>query len=216
MFAQIPSLKTVQVICLFISFLWMHVAAASSITHFGELRKWHKVTIQYSSDDVYSETASPNPFTDRRLIVTFDNGSTTHVVEGYFAADGDAANSNSFSGNVWFAHVSPEQTGNWNYTARFYQGTDVAVASDPGSPVDTKTGSFVISETDKSGSDMRGKGILRYVNERYPRFDNGDYFIKAGPGDPENFLGYVDFDNSPNAKHDYSEHVGDWNAGDPT
>ena len=38
-----------------------------------------------------SETATPNPFTDYRLNVTFKNGDTTYRVPGYYAADGDAA-----------------------------------------------------------------------------------------------------------------------------
>jgi hypothetical protein len=54
------------------------------------------------------------------------------------------------------------------------------------------------------------------VGERYPRFDNGSYFVKAGPGDPENLLSIADFDNTPEPKHDYREHEKDWADADPS
>ena len=64
----------------------------------GELKKWHKVTVDFSGPKT-SETANPNPFTDYRLDVTFRNGKKRYVVPGYYAADGNAAETGATSGS---------------------------------------------------------------------------------------------------------------------
>jgi hypothetical protein len=75
-----------------IGMLLLAVSAQAATTITGELQQWHKVTITFDGPDT-SETATPNPFTDYRLSVTFTNGGTTYVVPGYYCADGNAANS---------------------------------------------------------------------------------------------------------------------------
>lgn len=182
----------------------------------GELKLWHKVTVTYTSAESYSETGNPNPFTDCRLDVVFSHGETTYTVPGFFAADGDAANTGVTSGKTWRVHFSPDKPGGWQYSGKFYSGDGIAAADKPGNPVDSFNGSFDVGPTDKTGRDFRSKGILRYVGKRYPRFDNGSYFVKAGPGDPENLLSIADFDNTPEPRHDYWEHEEDWADADPS
>ena len=190
----------------------------------GELKKWHKVTLTFDGPNT-NETATPNPFTDYRFNVTFVNGSRIYTVPGYFAADGDAANTSATGGNKWRVHFAPDATGTWNYVVSFRSGTDIIGSTQPdaGSPVnplDGLTGTFTITNTDKSGRDHRGKGRLQYVGKRYLRFaGNGEYFLKQGADAPENFLAYDDFDNTPNnggRRKSWSAHVRDWKTGDPT
>ena len=190
----------------------------------GELRKWHKITITFDGPNT-SEMATPNPFTDYRLNVTFSNGSTSYEVPGYFAADGNAANTGATSGSKWRVHFAPDKTGTWSYSVSFREGTNVAVNSEdnagtPVDPLDGETGSFLVQSSNKTGRDHRGKGRLQYVGEHYLKFaETGEYFLKQGADAPENFLAYVDFDNTPNNKNlrkDWSPHKGDWNSGDPT
>ena len=64
----------------------------------GELKKWHRVTITFDGPQT-SESADPNPFRDYRLVVTFKNGDTEISVPGFYAADGNAAESGADSGN---------------------------------------------------------------------------------------------------------------------
>jgi len=209
-----------------------------SATITGELRQWHKVTLTLGGPSA-SEGGSPNPFIDYRMNVTFTHPASglTYVVPGYFAADGDAANSGADSGSAWRAHLSPDATGTWNYQVSFRSGTNVAVNDDPlaGSPVapyDGTTGSFTVAATDKTGRDLRGKGRLEYVGEHYLQFaGTGEYFLKQGPDAPENLLAYADFDgpfktdgnyhtgtfnNEAQSIKEWNAHVADWNAGDPT
>ncbi|MEX2428813.1 MAG: DUF5060 domain-containing protein [Bacteroidales bacterium] len=194
----------------------------------GELKMWHKVTLTFDGPNT-SETANPNPFTNYRLNVTFTQGDASYLVPGYFAADGEAANSDAVSGNKWRVHFSPPATGVWNYTVSFRSGTNIHAESSPTAGVsagfmDGETGNFRIGPTDKTGRDMRAKGWLEYVGGHFLRFKgNGEYFLKQGPDSPENFLAYADFDgdfktdgNKDKGVKTYEPHIADWKPGDPT
>ncbi|MFD0862245.1 Ig-like domain-containing protein [Sungkyunkwania multivorans] len=192
----------------------------------GELKKWHKITLTFDGPNT-SETANDNPFLNYRLNVTFthQSGAPSYKIPGYYAADGNAAQTSASSGNKWRVHFAPDKTGAWNYKVSFRKGTNVAVndnnnAGTVAGFMDGEMGSFSIGASDKSGRDFRGKGRLQYVDEHYLRFaETGDYMIKQGPDSPENLFAYNDFDNTPNAgnrRKTYQPHVGDWNSGDPT
>ncbi|MDX1530974.1 MAG: DUF5060 domain-containing protein, partial [Rhodothermales bacterium] len=191
----------------------------------GELKRWHPVTLTFEGPCA-RENGDPNPFLDYRLNVEITTPSGQALtVPGFFAADGDAAETGATEGNRWRAVFTPSETGTHAFTASFRQGSAVAVSLDAGagSPAafDGASGSFTVNETDKGGSDFRGRGVLRYVGERYLRFDDGSYFIKVGADSPENFLAYSEFDNTydlndDGSVRDYDPHIGDWNSGDPT
>lgn len=195
-----------------------------AVTISGELKQWHKVTLSLAGPQA-SETGTPNPFLDYRMAVTFSNGELSYMVPGYFAADGNAAESSATAGNVWRAHLSPDLTGEWHYTIHFQQGDEAAVngGGKALAPYDGLSGSFTVAATDKSGRDLRGKGRLQYVNQHYLRFaGTGEYFLKIGTDSPETLLAYSDFDGTYVQESggaplkSYSAHVGDWQAGDPT
>ncbi|MBT8183991.1 MAG: DUF5060 domain-containing protein, partial [Eudoraea sp.] len=186
----------------------------------GELRKWHTVTILFDGPNA-NESSGTNPFLNYRLNVNFTgpNGET-FVVPGYFAADGNAANTSATSGNKWAVKFTPNQTGQWNYSASFRTGTNVAISLDANAGTPTSfngaSGNFSISASNKTAPDNRAKGRLNYVGERYLKFEEtGKYFLKAGADSPENLLGYGEFDNTVNSKT-WSPHQQDWNSGDPT
>ncbi|WP_075090824.1 DUF5060 domain-containing protein [Haloferula sp. BvORR071] len=204
--------------------------SADAATVSGELSKWHKVTLSFEGPAT-SESATPNPFTDYRLNVTFRNAASgkTYLVPGYYAADGNAANTSASSGDVWKVHFAPDETGTWTYTASFRKGTNVAMdaSSTAGSSAgffDGDSGSLSISATNKTGRDLRGKGRLDYVGKHHLRFaETGKYFMKAGVDAPENLLAYTDFDgdfktdgHKDDLIKDWQPHVQDWNSGDPT
>jgi hypothetical protein len=195
----------------------------------GELKVWHKVTLAFDGPAT-SETATPNPFMDYRLNVTLTGPSgQVYVVPGYFAADGNAANTSASAGNQWHAHLSPDEAGLWGYSVSFRTGPNLAVSDDPGAGssggfMDGETDSFVIEPTDKTGRDFRGKGLLEYVGMHHLQFaGTGAYFLKCGVDSPENFLAYAEFDGpfKTDGQTDFwiktwSPHVADWQPGDPT
>jgi hypothetical protein len=200
-----------------------------AITVGGELKQWHKVTLTQNGPFAYELDNAPNPFTDYRMTVTFrhESGSPKYVVPGYFAADGNSANSSAASGVKWRAHLSPDKKGKWSYTVSFVKGKQAAVSKIAGAPVagcDQKSGTFTVKPTDKTGRDLRSKGRLQYVGKHHLRFaGSGEYFLKCGADAPENFLAYKDFDGSfksdghkDNLIKTWAPHVRDWRKGDPT
>jgi hypothetical protein len=200
-------------------------SANAATTIDGELRRWHPIALTFEGPEA-SEYGDVNPFLDFRLDVTFSHteSGTTVVVPGYFAADGDAANTGADSGNKWRVHFVAREIGQWVYEISFRSGKNVSIDTDPGAgepaAPDGDIGSFTIAESDKAGRDHRGKGILSHVGERHPRFDNGEYFLKAGADAPETLLAYRDFDNTydhggGNSIKSYQPHIRDWNPGDP-
>ena len=198
-----------------------------AVTISGELRQWHKVTLNLNGPYAHENDNVPNPFTDYAFNVTFSHasGSPEYVVPGYFAADGDAANSSADSGTRWRAHLSPDEPGEWSYSVSFRKGPHAALGATAGevlSPYDGKSGSFTVAATDKTGRDFRAKGRLRYVGGHHLQFaGSSEFFLKAGADAPETMLAYADFDNTVANKKNapiktWQPHVQDWNDGDPT
>lgn len=170
----------------------------------GELKKWHRITISFEGPQA-SELDDFNPFLNYSLDVTFTNGDKTYTVPGFFAADGNAAETSSTGGNIWQVRFVPDAVGVWNYSVSFKKGANVAVSDNTtlaqsAGFMDGQSGSFRITDTDKIGIDNRAKGKLRYVGETYLRFaESQNYFIKLGVDAPENLLAYADFDAPTNA-----------------
>jgi hypothetical protein len=193
----------------------------------GELKQWHKVTLTLDGPTADERDTRPNPFTDYNFTVMFthESGSPSYLIPGYFAADGDAAETSANSGNKWRAHLSPDKIGQWNYAITFRQGSDAAISStgEGLAPFDGLTGSFIVDLTDKKGRDFRAQGRLTYVGKHHLQFaGSGDYFLKAGADAPETLLAYADFDGTeallPKKAplKTWQPHRGDWRRGDPT
>ncbi|MBN1127168.1 MAG: DUF5060 domain-containing protein [Sedimentisphaerales bacterium] len=200
----------------------------------GTLQVWHKVTVTFDGPET-GETAEPNPFTDYRLMVTFRQGDRKIHVCGYYAVDGNAAETSAVSGSKWRAHFVPVSPGQWDYTASFRTAKNIAMTLAPQAGVSTSfdgvAGSFTVRPSDKNGKDFRGKGFLHPSPEGYLRFSgSGKYWIKMGADSPENLLAYADFDGTFDTDglnregeaqggvflHTYQPHVKDWRQGDPT
>ena len=198
----------------------------------GELRTWHRVTLDFEGP-VTSEANGSNPFLDYRLNVTLTHLATGEslVIPGFYAADGNAGNTSATSGRIWRARFSPPRVGEWEYSASFRKGNGVAVLDSPsaGQPIsfDGASGSFYVERTNKNGKDFRGRGLLEYAGGHYLQFrETGEWYLKGGADSPENFLGYWQFDGTVDhggagndlvdGLHRYGPHVADWTVGDPT
>lgn len=200
----------------------------------GEMKVWHTVTFTFTGPAA-SEYDTINPFTDYRLDVEFTNGSNKIIVPGYYAADGNAAQTSAKSGKKWQAHFCPPSDGEWSYRVSFLKGRNISIADDLSYGqkcyMDGETGTFTIEKTDKVAPDFRAKGRLQYDGTRYLKHSgNYETFLKGGADSPENFLGYREFDGTyyggsnkarsgeavPNSGlHLYEPHIRDWKEGDP-
>lgn len=203
-------------------------------------QQWHTVTLAFDGP-LTSESAAENPFTDYRLLVTFQHAETNYRIRGFYAADGNAANSGADSGSVWQVRFTPDRPGPWSYRAELRRGSDIAMNDDPvpGEPLELSNpvGAFEVIPTERQGQDFlnrepdfRSRGRL-VADQGFFRFkDSGDHWLKGGANSPENFLAYNDFDGSyvaatsardgeatrGDSMHGYAPHRRDWAAGDPT
>ena len=197
--------------------------------------KWQPITLSFEGPET-SESAEDNPFLNYRLVATFSHGTTSYEVPGFYAADGQAAESGAEAGNVWQVRFSPDAEGEWTYRLSFRKGDSLAVSGDPQAgealAFDGTEGTFQVTAPAASASGFRAKGRLRYVGERYLQFaETSEYFIKGGAGSPENLLGYEGFDGTylggneaqregeapvDEKMHVYQDHVPDWQTGDPS
>jgi len=198
----------------------------------GVRRKWYPLTVDFVHGSDFSETSGVNPFLHRRLQVHFVHpaSDTVQVVPGYFAADGQAADTGATEGDVWRARFSPDRPGKWHYVAFFRAGTNVAIALDheAGQPIsfDGAAGWFRAKSVDPAAPGFHGEGRLLYVGGHYRRFAQTDRaFLKTGTDSPENILGYYEFDGTqdfggqPNdldggphgdGLHHFDPHIGDY------
>ena len=217
---------------LFVLLLFLHACTSNEAPSLT-LPQWHTLTLSFEGPHT-SEQASPNPFTDYILVVDFQQGERTYRIEGFYAADGNAAETQADTGNVWQVRFTPDQMGAWTYQARLYTGSNIAISDQPITgeeiPILDATGTFQVIDPVVNGRDFRGRGRL-VVEDTYYKFRGTDtYFLKGGTDSPENFLAYADFDGTyrysaaaregeaaPKASlHQYEPHQGDWREGDPT
>lgn len=198
----------------------------STVVLGGELRVWHKVTLSLAGPYACEEDNAPNPFTDYRMTVVFTHSDNTrYEIPGYFASDGDAANTSAESGTIWRACFTPDRAGTWEYLVTFQTGKNIAVDTSAPmnglTPFNGKRGQFKVEESDKYGKDFRAHGRLQYVGKRYLQHAGSKrYFLKVGADSPETLLAYQDFDNTIATKRgvplkSWGPHVQDWNPCDP-
>ncbi len=186
--------------------------------------KWQTITLDFNGPNS-DEQSKTNPFTDYRMIVRFTNGEQSFDVPGYYAADGNSAETSAEKGNIWRVKFTPNMEGDWSYEASFRQGKNIAIRTEAnagkGLYFDGTSGHFKVGPADQDDPSSK-KGRLKYVGERYLKFqETGEYFLKGGPNSPENFLAYEDFDgtypadSSKNFMKKYEPHLQDWQTGDP-
>src|SRR5215216_3753853 len=170
----------------------------ASATVTGELKKWHPITLRFAGPQASETGASPNPFLDYRLQLTFTGpDGQSYTVPGFFDGDGKGG----ASGDVWRVRFSPDEAGTWSYKASFRGGADVAIDLSPtaGAPTsfDGTSGSFEVAERDPAAPGFLKWGRLGYVGKHYLKFRDGPYWLKGGTDSPENLLAYSGFDNTP-------------------
>lgn len=197
-----------------------------SVTVSGELKQWHKVTVDLAGPYAHERDQAVNPFADYRVTIVFthESGAPVYAVPGYFAADGHAADTGAEAGTVWRAHLSPDKEGAWTYRVSFVKGRGVAYEPARGNalpPYDGRRGTFTVGSSDKRGRDFRAHGRLQYVGGHYLRHaGSGEHFLKMGADAPETLLAYADFDATSAGKaavplKTWAPHLRDWRIGDP-
>ncbi|MDX2245959.1 MAG: DUF5060 domain-containing protein [Bacteroidia bacterium] len=217
-----PFLKTIV--------LFAFIAGCLPSEPIYEVRQWEKITLSFDGPPT-GEQVADNPFLNYRLTVRFRLGEKTIDVPGFYAADGNAAESSDSTGAVWQVRFRPDAPGDWSYETSFRQGENIAVSDDPqaGKPTAFDGQKGLVKVQPAAEGD---EGKIRRVAGHYLQYaGSGRYFLKGGADSPENFLAYTDFDgtyrgeiaagregeaNPRDVLHRYEPHAQDWREGDPT
>lgn len=181
----------------------------------GAAKAHQTITLTFTGPAAAATDVDANPFLDRRLQVRFDGPEgRSYDVPGFFDGDGRGG----ARGDRWRVRFTPDRPGRWSYRASFRAGPGVAVdlAPDAGEAVaiDGAEGAIEVGPIDPAAPAFHRWGRLGYAGSRYLKFAEGPYWIKGGCDEPENFLAYAGFANTP-PSHSYADHAEDWRPGDP-
>ncbi len=181
----------------------------------GQPVVWSPMELTFTGPMANAADSNPNPFLDYRLVVHFEGpGGRKFDVQGYFDGDGNGG----LQGDHWSVRFTPSSTGEWRYWVSFRQGPGVAVASEPdaGNPTqfDNATGAFRVEGLKPGTPDFLRWGTLKYAGGHYLKFVDGQWWIKGGTDEPENFLAYAGFVNTKGS-HRFRNHEKAWRPGDP-
>lgn len=199
-------------------------------------QQWHTVSLSFEGPYT-AENADENPFLDYQLRVVFTHQESQQTIRGFYAADGDAAETGASDGNIWKARFTPDKLGVWSYSAMLYRGKDIALNQNPDSTqrisLANASGQFIVEPSDKTGTDFRGQGRLG-IHDGFFHFigaptTHHKRWLKVGANSPENILGYTGFDQTYRIKaearkgeaaaplniHKFLAHTQDWQTGNP-
>ena len=155
----------------------------------GSFSQNSRIEITLEGPQANGTDRAVNPFRVTADVIFNGPQGQDYQVPAFF--DGDGAG--GMEGNVWKVRFRPEVPGVWEFVSTSLEakldgyGGQFEVTPIANMPVDP----------DQPADDFSVLGTLRYDGGYYLRFSNGDYWIKTGIDDPENFLGAA---------------VGDWDA----
>ncbi len=191
-----------------------------------QYRQYRPITLDFEIEAT-SETASVNPFMDYRLQVEFSSEDAKFSIPGFYAADGNAAESSADKGGTWRVMFTPNKPGIWKYVVSFKKGKDIAIDDDfyvgqKVEPHDGIKGAVEVLPAAKNAGFFGSRGRLQYMKSRYLHTEDGQPLLKFGANSPENFLAYKDIDSTYNYELEknyiktWEPHINDWKPGDPT
>lgn len=169
------------------------------------------------------EAVDDNPFVNYRLDVNFRLGDSVFTVPGFYAADGNAAETSADTGRIWRVNFRPDKVGEWAYEAVFRADDGIIYNEDPkqGRRIVLPNPTGTIRVTAPAAGET---GRLVRTHPRYLQWaQTGEYFLKGGTDSPENLLGYYEFDGTyrhsntfrdgeakTEGLHEYQPHAGDF------
>ena len=135
------------------------------------------IELTFSGPDSQGLDPESNPYALVVDLVFAKPDGERMIVPAFYDGDGRGG----IDGDVWKARLLPYQEGTWHYEVH-----------NPDDELDGSAGSFEVvanRECSQNVANLYCKGPLQYTGGYYLQFQNGDFWIKAGLDDPENFLG---------------------------
>ena len=155
----------------------------------GSLSQGSRIEIALEGPAADGTNQIVNPFKIQVDVSFSGPGGQEYRVPAFF--DGDGAG--GMQGNIWKVRFRPEIPGLWNFVS---YSPEVELAG-YGGRFEVTPLVEVTTDPPQLADDFGVLGTLKYAGGYYLRFNNGDYWIKSGVDDPENFLGKA---------------IGDWSA----
>ena len=163
--------------------------------------EWQPATLSFSGPEL-SESGTPNPFTDFRLEVTFQKGDRRVVVPGFFAADGNSAETSADAGHIWQVSFLPDEAGDWTLPGQLSTGNrhrDVTHRYGRRCRwrLTDRRDRFKSNPPMRTRRDSIARDCCNTWARRYLRFaETNELFLKGGADSPENLLAFADFDQT--------------------
>jgi hypothetical protein len=175
-------INLVWIVLVGVALLLMATVTASMPAHGNEMAtfaKWSKVELEFNGPSSLG-MGEPNPFQIHMDVAFSGPGSQVYTIPAFYDGDGVGG----LDGNVWKARFSPDEAGTWTYLTSSGEGS-----------LDGSSGSFQVTDNPGCNSllsnglpDFTCTGRLEYIGEHYLQFSNGDYWLKGGANEPEDFL----------------------------
>jgi hypothetical protein len=147
----------------------------------GVFSAWEKIEIDFTGPVFSGSDNDTNPFLIFVDVYFKSPGGETIVVPAFYNGDGTG----NLNGNKWKVNFSTDKIGTWNFKI---------VSKEP--LLNGIKGLFTVKSSSYCNAlpkfdlpKFSCTGRLEYSGGHYLRFANGDYWIKGGINDPENFLG---------------------------
>lgn len=136
-----------------------------------------KVEINLRGPNSLELSGERNPFAVPVDVTFFGPDGRTYTIPAFFDGDGEGGQ----DGEIWKVRFRPDVAGRWRFASR-----------SPEQLLDGYRGEFEVEAiADCQAPSIACLGTLQYASGHYLRFGGGDYWIKGGVDDPENFLGDV-------------------------
>jgi hypothetical protein len=138
------------------------------------------VELSFLGPDSIGLDPETNPFALQVDVILHSPDGSSKTLPAFYDGDGHGG----LDGDVWKARYLPKQAGIWHYEVH---------SEDP--TLDGTDGSFEVvvnPECDLDNSvnkNLNCKGQLEYAGGHYLQFQDGEFWLKTGLDDPENFLG---------------------------
>ncbi len=160
----------------FVAAEMLAVATAACSTEPGTLpayARWSKIELTFHGPLMHG-LGNPNPFAVAFDVMFTAPDGRAFLVPGFYDGDGRGG----MDGDVWKVRFSADQNGTWSWYTQ-----------SPEPKLNGLGGKILVVDPPVDAPDLYRLGRLEYVGERYLKFREGGYWIKAGADEPENWLG---------------------------
>ncbi len=168
-----PRSRQRALVCLGAAALLVLAACAREEAALRSFHRWGKIELTFRGPALRG-CGEPNPFAIPFDVMFTGPEGRTHLVPGFYDGDGKGG----LDGDVWKVRFSADRNGVWSWHTQ-----------SPEPSLNALSGRIAVVDPPPEAPEFYRWGRLEYVGQRYLKFREGGYWIKAGADEPENLLG---------------------------